>query len=92
VNGQTKDAKGFRGFSFRGLQAVEAKWNLVCICLNVRKRFRYGATAPSLAPGPSLTNKGIVWRIVNSSDFIGLPVARGGRSNVCDALIIPLLS
>ncbi len=43
VNGQIKDAQGFRRFSFRGLQAVEAEWNLVCLCHNVLKLFRYGA-------------------------------------------------
>ncbi len=42
VNGQIKDAQGFRQFSFRGLQAVEAEWNLVCLCHNVLKLFRYG--------------------------------------------------
>lgn len=50
VNGQIKDAQGFRRFSFRGIQAVEAEWNLVCLCHNVLKMFRYGrrfATAPA---------------------------------------------
>lgn len=43
VNGQIKHAQGFRRFSFRGLQAVEAEWNLVCLCHNMLKLFRYGA-------------------------------------------------
>ena len=43
VNGQIKGAQGFRRFSFRGLQAVDAEWNLVCLCHNVLKLFRYGA-------------------------------------------------
>ncbi|MFQ5515906.1 MAG: IS1182 family transposase [Myxococcota bacterium] len=42
VNGQVKGAQGFRRFSFRGLQAVEAEWNLVCLCHNALKLFRHG--------------------------------------------------
>ena len=42
VNGQIKEAQGFRRFSFRGLQAVEAEWNLVSLCHNVLKLYRYG--------------------------------------------------
>lgn len=39
VNGQIKQARGFRRFSFRGLEAVEAEWALVCACHNLLKLF-----------------------------------------------------
>ena len=39
VNGQIKQARGFRRFSFRGLEAVEAEWALVCTCHNLLKLF-----------------------------------------------------
>jgi hypothetical protein len=32
-------ARGFRRFSFRGLQAVFAEWNLVCACHNLLKLY-----------------------------------------------------
>lgn len=39
VNGQIKEARGFRQFSFRGLKAVRAEWALVCLCHNLLKLF-----------------------------------------------------
>ena len=39
VNGQIKQARGFRRFSFRELEAVEAEWALVCTCHNLLKLF-----------------------------------------------------
>ena len=36
-NGWIKEVLGFRRFSFRGLEKVEAEWNLVCLALNVRR-------------------------------------------------------
>ena len=41
VNGQVKQARGFRQFSFRGLVAVETEWALVSLCHNVLKLFRH---------------------------------------------------
>ena len=50
VNGQIKHARGFRQFSFRGLEAVGAEWALVCLCHNLLKMFR---NRPEEAPaGP----------------------------------------
>ena len=50
VNGQIKHARGFRQFSFRGLEAVGAEWALVCLCHNLLKMFR---NRPKEAPaGP----------------------------------------
>ena len=39
VNGQIKHARGFRQFSFRGLEAVRTEWALVCLCHNLLKLF-----------------------------------------------------
>ena len=35
--GWVKEVMGFRRFSFRGLQKVEAEWALVCLALNVKR-------------------------------------------------------
>ena len=35
--GWIKEVMGFRRFSFRGLQKVEAEWTLVCLALNVKR-------------------------------------------------------
>lgn len=35
--GWIKEAMGFRRFSFRGLQKVQAEWTLVCLALNVKR-------------------------------------------------------
>lgn len=42
VFGQIKEARGFRRFSFRGLNAVKAEWSLVCLTHNLLKLFRAG--------------------------------------------------
>ena len=42
VLGQTKDARGFRRFSFRGLGKVQAEWRLICLTHNLLKLFRAG--------------------------------------------------
>jgi transposase len=42
VFGQIKEARGFRRFSFRGLQAVTAEWDLICLTHNLLKLFRSG--------------------------------------------------
>ena len=35
-NGWIKEVLGFRRFSFRGLEKVQAEWELVCLALNIR--------------------------------------------------------
>ena len=40
VFGQIKDVRGFRRFSFRGLQAVAMEWDLICLTHNLLKLFR----------------------------------------------------
>lgn len=40
VFGQTKEARGFRRFQLRGLQAVTAEWSFVCTTNNILKLFR----------------------------------------------------
>ena len=42
VFGQIKQARGFRRFSFRGLENVAAEWDLVCLTHNLLKLFRAG--------------------------------------------------
>lgn len=40
VFGQVKEVRGFRRFSFRGLQKNEAEWRLICLTHNLLKLFR----------------------------------------------------
>ena len=42
VFGQIKQARGFRQFLFRGLEKVEAEWDLICLTHNLLKLFRSG--------------------------------------------------
>ena len=44
VNGQIKHARGFRQFSFRGRNAVEAEWQLVSLCHNLLELFAHRQT------------------------------------------------
>ncbi len=46
--GQIKQARGFRRFSFRGLQSVRAEWSFVCATHSLLKLFR-GGFRPLLA-------------------------------------------
>ncbi len=39
VNGQIKQARGFRQFSFRGLEGVRTEWTLVSLCHSLLKLF-----------------------------------------------------
>ncbi len=41
VFGQIKEARGFRRFSFRGLNNVAAEWDLVCLTHNLLKLYRH---------------------------------------------------
>ena len=43
VFGQIKQARGFRRFLLRGLEAVRAEWRLICLGHNLLKLFRSGA-------------------------------------------------
>ena len=43
VFGQIKEARGFRRFLLRGLEAVRAEWRLICLGHNLLKLFRSGA-------------------------------------------------
>jgi transposase len=45
VFGQIKEARNFRRFSFRGLEACQHEWDLVCLTHNLLKLFRAGAAA-----------------------------------------------
>jgi transposase len=40
VFGQVKEVRGFRRFSFRGLQKNDAEWTLICLTHNLLKLFR----------------------------------------------------
>ncbi len=40
--GQIKQARGFRRFSFRGIEKVRAEWAFVCATHNLLKLFRRG--------------------------------------------------
>jgi IS5 family transposase len=40
VFGQVKEVRGFRRFSFRGLEKNKAEWNLICLTHNLLKLFR----------------------------------------------------
>ena len=42
VFGQTKEWRGFRRFSFRGLGRVGLEWKLICLTGNILKLFRSG--------------------------------------------------
>ena len=42
VFGQIKEARGFRRFSFRGVEKVSAEWDLICLTHNLLKLFRSG--------------------------------------------------
>lgn len=48
VFGQTKERRGFRRFSFRGMDQVRAAWKLICLTHNLLKLFRSG-WAPAIA-------------------------------------------
>lgn len=47
VFGQTKDGRGFRRFMLRGIQKVQAEWNLICLGHNLLKLFRAHAARPA---------------------------------------------
>ena len=54
VFGQVKEVRGFRRFSFRGLQKNEAEWSLICLTHNLLKLFRRGAGWQPSSAGPLL--------------------------------------
>lgn len=48
VFGQTKQVRGFRQFLLRGLENVQAEWDLVCLTHNLLKLFRSGKAGLAL--------------------------------------------
>ncbi len=44
VFGQIKEARGFRRFLLRGLDAIRGEWRLICLTHNLLKIWRYGST------------------------------------------------
>ncbi len=47
VFGHIKELRGYRRFSFRGLEKVKAEWGMICMAMNLRKLFRYQETVPA---------------------------------------------
>ena len=45
VFGQIKEARGFRQFHLRGLEAVNGEWLLVCLCHNLLKLYAFSQAA-----------------------------------------------
>jgi transposase len=43
VFGQIKEARGFRRFLLRGLDAIRGEWGLICLTHNLLKLWRYGS-------------------------------------------------
>ena len=43
VFGQIKEARGFRRFLLRGLDAIRGEWRLICLTHNLLKMWRYGS-------------------------------------------------
>jgi transposase len=43
VFGQIKEARGFRRFLLRGLDAIRGEWGLICLTHNLLKIWRYGS-------------------------------------------------
>ena len=53
--GQVKEARGFRPFLLRGLEAVTCDWSLVCLPRNVLELHRSGWTPGAVRPAPGAT-------------------------------------
>jgi DDE family transposase len=51
VFGQTKGARGIRGFLLRGLEEVAAEWQLICLTHNLLKVWRRACGAGASAGG-----------------------------------------
>jgi hypothetical protein len=51
VFGQTKEARGIRGFLWRGLEKVAAEWQLICLTHNLRKIWRHTRGVEARAGG-----------------------------------------
>lgn len=51
VFGQTKGARGIRGFLLRGLEKVAAEWQLICLTHNLRKIWRRACGVGASAGG-----------------------------------------
>jgi hypothetical protein len=46
VFGQIKEARGFRRFLLRGLEKVQAEWQLICATHNLLKLFQFAGSLP----------------------------------------------
>ena len=51
VFGQTKGARGIRGFLLRGLEKVAAEWQLICLTHNLLKIWRHTGGVEASARG-----------------------------------------
>ena len=68
VFGWIKAVLGFRQFSLRGVESVNAEWELICSATNLRRmagrlrwawrRLRDGAVRPGTPPAPAFKNSG----------------------------------
>ena len=66
VFGQLKEATGFRRFSLRGKEKVDAEWHLVCAVHNLGKLFRSGRAGRVIEGwdrprGPKMSPKALGW-------------------------------
>jgi transposase/IS5 family transposase len=66
VFGQIKEATGFRRFSLRGKEKVDAEWHLVCAVHNLGKLFRSGHAGRVIEGwdrprGPKMSPKALGW-------------------------------
>ena len=52
VFGQTKERRGFRRFSFRGVGSVRLEWKLICLTGNILKLFRSGWSPQTARKSP----------------------------------------
>jgi transposase len=59
VFGQIKEARGFRRFSLRGLEAVQAEWQLVALVHNLGKLFTSGR-ADRVLPGRAFQGRRVL--------------------------------
>lgn len=66
VFGQIKEATGFRRFSLRGKEKVDAEWHLVCAVHDLAKLFRSGHAGRVIGgwdrpKGPKMSGKALGW-------------------------------
>jgi hypothetical protein len=54
VNGQIKEARGFRGFLLRGIDKVRSEWAVICATHNLLKLYRAGKSGKTMACAATL--------------------------------------